>query len=567
MKIIVGKFSGFCIGVKKAIYKISEELNSKIKPEIYGDIIHNPEVVNALSQRGLKTINTLDNIDNKPIAIRSHGIPFNELKIINKRANKTINLTCSKVSKVQGIIKKYAMKGYHTILLGDQNHAEVLSLKSYASSGCTVISTESDYKLIPRKDKLIMISQTTLNLNFFYQTEKWLKNNNFNVKIFNTICNSTHNRQNELLHHIENDNITKSIIIGGKNSGNTKRLKEISEKKNIETYHIENSDELDFSSFENNDTVFITAGASTPTWIINNVINKLYQFKFTKSFFITKSFYFITLFFLNSGILEFLTAFLLSLIINNGNTDVFINSFSCGISMLAAFLIFSLSDNSQLRFKNQNKYHLINKLRYPISFTGFLILLSVLLLNYYYSDFKHSLYYAIAFLFFFTPALPFFRSFVNNSSSKIIKTIFSINILSSLFISFILLISFPNNYFKLILFSLLITTFILRNSISEIINYEGDIILGNSTLVNIFKHNNLKIFFTVILFLNISSALISYIYIKRVVLLPIISIGNFYILKHILNKTYIYEFKYKMISYSFFIFPCIVLNFILYYSF
>lgn len=563
MRIKVGKFSGFCIGVKKAIYRISGELNSKNKPKIYGEIIHNPQVINVLSNRGLQTIHNLDDIAERKIAIRTHGIPVNELKIINNSAAKTINLTCSKVSKVQGIIKKYALKKYHTLILGDADHIEVQSLISYASSGYTVISSLKDIKKVPDLKNMILVSQTTLNTQLFKEIISKLKSEGYEFKTFDTICNSTHNRQNELIENISNlENsiiYNKVVIIGGKNSGNTKRLSEISNQFGATTYHIETSSELDSRDFNRSDNVFVTAGASTPTWIINNVINKLFKIKFNNSGFVTKLLYNLLYFTQRTGFLEFIHGFIFSYFLNTiYNYKSIIYSISTGFIFWASYLISKLSENSILRYRNEAKYYIINKYRYVIAIFISLFLSFPLILNIKPFLNKTFLLYLSLIVIFHIPYLPFFRNIIVNSNNKYLNNFFSLSLLSSLFLSIFLVYS--TNHRNLIYFSpIIFSYFILKNSISEIINYEANNILGNFTFINSFKFNSIFKFITT---LTISMTFYSccllyvdlYLSIPLVLLLLILYYQNLSLLKN----NYNYEFKNEIFSV---IFPIIILFF------
>ena len=154
MKIEMAANSGFCMGVRNAILKIVDELNSSDEEiYVYGPLIHNPQTVEVLKNRGLITVNSLDKIKNKQIAIRTHGIPVNENRVIRNEASRTINLTCSRVARVQSYIKKYSSNGYFTIIIGDRDHAEVIGLKSYATAGVHIVSDPEEIKTIPDAEK------------------------------------------------------------------------------------------------------------------------------------------------------------------------------------------------------------------------------------------------------------------------------------------------------------------------------------------------------------------------------------------------------------------------------
>ena len=150
MKITLALNSGFCMGVRNAVLKIIKEINSSEEEiRMYGPLIHNPQTIDILSRRGLITIKDLGDIKGKQIAIRTHGVTLDENRIIKEQASRVINLTCPRVARVQGIIKKYSKQGYFTLITGDADHPEVKCLKSFAGSGVFVISGASDLEKIP----------------------------------------------------------------------------------------------------------------------------------------------------------------------------------------------------------------------------------------------------------------------------------------------------------------------------------------------------------------------------------------------------------------------------------
>ena len=289
MKIEVAKNSGFCMGVRNAILRITDDINKSNEDiYMYGPLIHNPQTLEVLDKRGLKIIKNLDNIKDKQVAVRTHGIPYDENLKIKKDSSRMINLTCPRVAKVQGIIKKHSNLGYYTIIIGDADHAEVVGLKSYALSGLHIISQIHDIKLLPKAKKYILVSQTTIDRSFFDLIVKNLTAKIKNITIFDTICGSTRNRQLDVLNAVKKG-IDTLVVVGGQNSANTARLAQIGMENNIKTFHIETQDELNENDFKESKYVLITAGASTPGWIINNVLEKLSDIKFKNSgFFVNK---------------------------------------------------------------------------------------------------------------------------------------------------------------------------------------------------------------------------------------------------------------------------------------
>lgn len=290
MKIEMAKNSGFCMGVRKALLRIVDELNtSEERIYMYGPLIHNPQTIEVLKNRGLITVDSLDKLENRQIAIRTHGIPVDENKKIRNSALRTINLTCSRVARVQSIIKKYSADGYFTIIIGDKDHAEVTGLKSYAKSGVHIVSDAADIDGIPSASKYIIVSQTTHEREQFDQLVAEISNKTDNVYVIDTICDSTRLRQDDVKNAIKKG-IDTLVVVGGKNSANTSRLVKIGVDNGVKTFHIETDAELNKEDFRESKYVLVTAGASTPGWIINNVLEKLYIIKNESSNFIVKSF-------------------------------------------------------------------------------------------------------------------------------------------------------------------------------------------------------------------------------------------------------------------------------------
>lgn len=555
MKIIVGKFSGFCIGVKKAIVKISNELDNNTETLIYGEVIHNPQTVSVLNDRGLKPIDNLDNIFGKIVAVRTHGIPFQEIKKINKKASKTINLTCSKVAKVQGTIKKYANNGYFTIIVGDKNHAEVKSLKSYAVNGYQIISNYEEVKLIKNRKKTILVCQTTIEESLFKKIEVFLKKKKYNFKIFNTICNSTHTRQCELISYIKKG-ITKAVVIGGKNSGNTKRLADIGVKNKVVTFHIEKCSELKKNMFNKNDVVFVTAGASTPSWIINNVLNRLNFIKYINNNLFIKSTFLFNYFINRAHIYSPFTGLIILAIIKNSFKMSINNYFYFLIPLLfmCLNLINILCENTVFKYRNFEKYETFNKFRCIVKMVLFSIIIAQLIVSYYIN-----ISITIITMFLTIIFLLIKKSFVNKIYNKRLKVLTIVsNFISPIFFSIFILLPFYKTMDIVLFISIflnLFTLFFLQNSVIDIINFEGDIIIGNHTyFVNTGKRMglNLIIIFSAIIFLTDILMIIQGMNVFIIFIL--MNIVLVILIKYLSLIDYLYEFKYEFLTNNFVIF-------------
>lgn len=278
MEIIVGKTAGFCYGVKRAIDGAKEELE-KTKNEIFclGEIVHNKQVVESLKNNGLIFIEDINEAKNKVI-LRAHGVTKEIYEIAKKRQIEIKDYTCPNVLKIHEIAQEYAKNGFYIFLLGNIKHPENIGTLSYCGENSYVIEKEDDvFKALDKFqktkiEKLLVISQTTFSLEKFYIIEEILKNElpkNIELVIKNTICKATELRQKET------EKIAKSvecmIIIGGKNSSNTRKLYDVAIKNCKECICIETVEDLDVERFKKYSKIGIMAGASTPQESIEKV--------------------------------------------------------------------------------------------------------------------------------------------------------------------------------------------------------------------------------------------------------------------------------------------------------
>jgi len=265
MKIKLAKTAGFCMGVKRAIEIALFQANKKDgKLFTYGPLIHNEQVLELLRSKGVHTIKDIADEQNGRVIIRAHGISPVEKKRLEESKFQVIDATCPRVLKVQAIIKKYSKSGYMPIIFGDLMHPEVIGLVGY-SDGKGIVSNSFDdiKKTLEQSEQKRFVETFTKSIKALYPDSK----------IFDTICDETYKRQSEAkLLASEADCM---VIVGGKNSGNTKRLYEISKKMDKPSFHIETEDELHPSWFSSANTVGVTAGASTPNWMIKRVTEKL----------------------------------------------------------------------------------------------------------------------------------------------------------------------------------------------------------------------------------------------------------------------------------------------------
>ncbi len=275
MKIIVAESAGFCWGVRRAMEK-TLELSEKERDNsilTLGPLIHNKQAVNFLSSRGVKEAQLNDNLQDGTVIIRAHGTTPEMLDDLKKRGVRVLNTTCPRVGKVQALIKGHLAKGYTIIIVGDIGHAEVKSLMGYAQGNASLIQTSDQAGKLPDFDKAIVVSQTTFDQKTFDDIANVLREKVKDLKVFCTICDSTAKRQEEAKELASK--VDCMIIVGGHHSANTTRLAEISRRFCDNVYHIETDAELtdiDVHSFR---TIGVSAGASTPNWVINSVVQAL----------------------------------------------------------------------------------------------------------------------------------------------------------------------------------------------------------------------------------------------------------------------------------------------------
>ena len=271
MSVRIAKNSGFCFGVKRAIKIALEAAKENHDIVTLGPIIHNPQMVERMEKEGIHRVNDISQLNNRPTIIRSHGVDKNVLEKLHQEGIEIINATCPYVSKTQQYAQKLSENGYQIIIMGDKTHPEVIALKSYVKGEAIIV--KKDYEIKNKKFKNVgVISQTTRNIEDFQDLVKTLIPRCEELHVINTICHATSIRQKSTLELARESDLM--IVVGGKNSSNTKMLAKIS-KKFIETFHIEISCEIEKKWFKNRSKIGITAGASTPDWIIVEVYNKI----------------------------------------------------------------------------------------------------------------------------------------------------------------------------------------------------------------------------------------------------------------------------------------------------
>ena len=280
MEVNVAKTAGFCFGVKRAVdqvYEQTEKENGK-KIYTYGPIIHNEEVVKDLRSRGVEVIHSekeLAALTEGIVIIRSHGVPKRIYDLLEERKLQYVDATCPFVKKIHNIVKKASEEGSHVIIIGNPEHPEVQGIMGWSLLPVTVIqdAEEAEQLSLPEEQKICIVSQTTFNYNKFKDLVEIISKKRYDISVLNTICNATKERQTEAKSIAKG--VDAMIVIGDKHSSNTQKLFEICKKACNNTYYIQTLDDLDINQLRSVESVGITAGASTPNKIIEEVQNNV----------------------------------------------------------------------------------------------------------------------------------------------------------------------------------------------------------------------------------------------------------------------------------------------------
>lgn len=274
MKVKLAENYGFCFGVKRAI-EIAEESKNSFT---FGPLIHNPEEIGRLKEFfGITTIDDQDELQKDDrVIIRTHGIPKNELFSLKEKDVSFIDATCPFVKKPQEICETMSQEGYDVVIFGDKNHPEVKGVQSYVTTKVAVVLNVDELQGLKLSQRVAVVSQTTRQIADFTQIVDYLVRNYNEVRVFNTICNATLDNQDAALKLASEVDVM--VVIGGKNSSNTKQLFSICQQGCTYSYLIERASDLQVEWFEGKNMCGVTAGASTPDWIISEVVDKIREF-------------------------------------------------------------------------------------------------------------------------------------------------------------------------------------------------------------------------------------------------------------------------------------------------
>ena len=268
MKIELAESYGFCFGVKRAI-KIAEDNRNSAT---YGPLIHNANEIDRLKNDfNVALSENLDSFkEGETAVIRTHGIPKQELSTLNERHVNVVDATCPYVTKPQQICEEMSAQGYDIVIFGDESHPEIKGVKSYAIGNVFVVNSADEIDGLRLREKVATVAQTTRKIEEYQQIIGKLMAKHKEVRVFNTICNATFDNQDAVRDLAQKADVM--IVIGGKNSSNTKQLHSIAQEFCPESHHIESQDDLRAEWFSGKIFCGISAGASTPDWIIDDVV-------------------------------------------------------------------------------------------------------------------------------------------------------------------------------------------------------------------------------------------------------------------------------------------------------
>lgn len=274
MEIFIADHAGFCFGVERAV-SLVEDTSKKFKG-VYtlGPIIHNPQIVSKFAENGVGVCKSTDEVSSdNTVVIRSHGVTKDTYGKLDEKKVNVVDATCPFVKKAQSSAKKLGDQGNIVVVYGEKDHPEVKSIVSFIDSEYFVISNEAEAAKLPYNKSYALVAQTTQNSESFDKIAEILKTRCDELTINNTICNATTLRQASAIDLAKKVDIM--VVIGGKNSGNTTRLYEICKEICPKAYHIETKEELNKEMFEGSRKVGVTAGASTPGYLVEEVIEFL----------------------------------------------------------------------------------------------------------------------------------------------------------------------------------------------------------------------------------------------------------------------------------------------------
>jgi len=274
LKIIVAQEAGFCSGVRRAVDLVYEHTNENCKLYSLGPLIHNPQAISEMGKNGLVIEESIDNIESgEVVIIRSHGVPEEVYAKLKAKDIIVVDATCHFVKKIHRLVRDYSQKGYAIIIIGQREHPEVLGIMGWCSQDVYVLDDPIQIDTLPKLHKACVVAQTTISHDLWDEMIQSISTKVEQLQVFNTVCNTSGERQREA--QLIANKVSTMLVIGGKDSSNTQKLYEVCKAVCPQTFMIETVLEIDAIKLEQDSVIGITAGASTPDWVIDQVIEKI----------------------------------------------------------------------------------------------------------------------------------------------------------------------------------------------------------------------------------------------------------------------------------------------------
>jgi 4-hydroxy-3-methylbut-2-enyl diphosphate reductase len=276
----------------------------------FGPLIHNRQVVELLESKGVNVVEDISGLQEGTLVIRAHGIPPQQRKFLKSSGLRLIDATCPRVARVQSIIRYHTHKGYTAVIVGDTDHPEVIGLVGYGNGRCWVINRPAQVSTLPHTNKLFVVAQTTQDERNYREIVRAVEKRLPGALVFDTICDATHSRQEEVRSFA--GHVDGVVVVGGYHSGNTQRLVQVSEAEGLPTYHVETEKELVREKLSSMEVIGLTAGASTPNWMIKNVVREIESIRSRRETFLGRWLNHVFKFLLLSNVLAALGTFCLA---------------------------------------------------------------------------------------------------------------------------------------------------------------------------------------------------------------------------------------------------------------
>jgi len=381
LKVKLAKTAGFCMGVRRALEMVLSEANKDQGPiYTYGPLIHNRQVMKLLETKKVEIYNEGKKIQEGTLVIRAHGIPPQERKLLKASGLRVIDATCPRVARVQALIRYHTGKGYTAVIVGDKDHAEVIGLKGHGNGKAHVISSADEADHLPGSDKVIVVAQTTQEKKSFDEVVAAVKRRFPEALIFDTICDATRNRQDEvraLAPHVD-----AIVVVGGYHSGNTRRLAQVAQSTGLPVFHVETAEELDKDRLSSMETVGVTAGASTPNWMIRKVVQEIETLRSRKERRIGRWPRRVSKFAFQSNLVVALGAFSLchaGALLSGRQPDV-LHPGLAFLYVYAMHVMNRLLDKGASTYNDPERAHFYTKYRLPLALSGIFAMAGTLLL-------------------------------------------------------------------------------------------------------------------------------------------------------------------------------------------